>query len=95
MKILEFFILFLVTVQSAKVNLPKYRTPRDHCRQRAPVGIVLSSSGTSQLGMFDTQGLDASEKRKKTKLYNKKKYKKILYNNTYIVFFFFFFFGRI
>jgi hypothetical protein len=29
MKILEFFNLFLVTVQSAKVNLPKYRTPRD------------------------------------------------------------------
>jgi hypothetical protein len=23
-----------------------------HCRQRASVGIVLSSSGTSQLGMF-------------------------------------------
>ena len=29
LKILEFFNLFLVTVQSAKVNLPKYRTPRD------------------------------------------------------------------
>ena len=27
----------------------------NHCRQRAPVGIVLSSSGTSQLGMFDIQ----------------------------------------
>ena len=26
-----------------------------HCRQRAPVGIVLSSSGTSQFGMFDIQ----------------------------------------
>jgi hypothetical protein len=26
-----------------------------YCRQRAPVGIVLSSSGTSQLGMFDIQ----------------------------------------
>ena len=26
-----------------------------HCRQRAPVRIVLSSSGTSQLGMFDIQ----------------------------------------
>jgi hypothetical protein len=26
-----------------------------HCRQRAPVGIVLSSSGASQLGMFDIQ----------------------------------------
>ena len=28
---------------------------QNHCRQRAPVGIVLSSSGTSQLGMFDIQ----------------------------------------
>ena len=28
---------------------------RSHCRQRAPVGIDLSSSGTSQLGMFDKQ----------------------------------------
>ena len=26
-----------------------------HCRQRAPAGIDLSSSGTSQLGMFDIQ----------------------------------------
>ena len=26
-----------------------------HCRQRALVGIVLSSSGTSQFGMFDIQ----------------------------------------
>ena len=26
-----------------------------HCRQRAPVGIVLSYSGTSQLAMFDIQ----------------------------------------
>ena len=26
-----------------------------HCRQRAPVGIVLSSSGISQLDMFDIQ----------------------------------------
>jgi hypothetical protein len=26
-----------------------------HCLQRASVGIVLSSSGTSQLGMFDMQ----------------------------------------
>ena len=29
--------------------------PIYHCRQRAPVGIVLSSSGTSQFGMFDIQ----------------------------------------
>ena len=26
-----------------------------HCRQRAPVGNALSSSGTSQIGMFDIQ----------------------------------------
>ena len=33
----------------------------DHCRQRAPVGIVLSSSGTSQLGMFDIQATTKSK----------------------------------
>ena len=33
----------------------KFKHPHLHCRQRAPVGIVLSSSGTSQLGMFDIQ----------------------------------------
>ena len=27
-----------------------------HCRQRTPVGNALSSSGTSQLGIFDIQG---------------------------------------
>ena len=32
-----------------------------HCRQRAPVGIVLSSSGTSQLGMFDIQATTKSK----------------------------------
>jgi hypothetical protein len=32
-----------------------------HCRQRAPVGIVLSSSGTSQLGMFDIQATRKSK----------------------------------
>ena len=33
----------------------------NHCRQRAPVGIVLSSSGTSQLGMFDIQATTKSK----------------------------------
>ena len=33
----------------------------DHCRQRAPVEIVLSSSGTSQLGMFDIQATTKSK----------------------------------
>ena len=32
-----------------------YSVRRTHCRQRAPVGIVLSSPVTSQLGMFDIQ----------------------------------------
>ena len=32
-----------------------------HCRQRAPVEIVLSSSGTSQLGMFDIQATTKSK----------------------------------
>jgi hypothetical protein len=34
---------------------------RIHCRQRAPVGIDLSSSGTSQLGMFDIQATTKSK----------------------------------
>jgi hypothetical protein len=36
-------------------------TENIHCRQRAPVGIVLSSSGTSQLGMFDIQATTKSK----------------------------------
>ena len=32
-----------------------------HCRQRAPVGIALSSSGTSQLCMFDIQATTKSK----------------------------------
>ena len=32
-----------------------------HCRQRAPVEIVLSSSGTSQLGMLDIQATTKSK----------------------------------
>ena len=36
-------------------------TTLDHCRQRAPVGIDLSSSGTSQLGMFDIQATTKSK----------------------------------
>ena len=37
------------------INITMLFHPRIHCRQRALVGIVLSSSGTSQLGMFDIQ----------------------------------------
>ena len=32
-----------------------------HCRQRAPVGNALSSSGTSQIGMFDIQATTKSK----------------------------------
>ena len=32
-----------------------------HCCQRVPVGIVVSSSGTSQLGMFDIQATTKSK----------------------------------
>ena len=35
--------------------------PLDHCRQRAPVGIDLSFSGRSQLGMFDIQATTKSK----------------------------------
>ena len=35
--------------------------PHHHCRQRAPAGIDLSSSGTSQLGMFDIQATTKSK----------------------------------
>ena len=37
-------------ISQFKIYLLRY-----HCRQRASVGIVLSSSGTSQFGMFDIQ----------------------------------------
>ena len=33
----------------------------NHCRQRAPVGNALSSSGTSQSGMFDIQATTKSK----------------------------------
>ena len=36
-------------------NIMLYRLEYTHCRQRAPVGIVLSSSGASQFGMLDIQ----------------------------------------
>ena len=34
---------------------------REHCRQRAPVGNALSSTGTSQIGMFDIQATTKSK----------------------------------
>ena len=33
----------------------------DHCRQRAPVGKALSSSGTSQIGISDIQATTKSK----------------------------------
>ena len=34
---------------------------KTHCRQRAPVGNALSSSGTSQIGIFDIQATTKSK----------------------------------
>jgi hypothetical protein len=34
---------------------------KTHCRQRAPVGNALSSSGTSQIGMLDIQATTKSK----------------------------------
>ena len=39
----------------------KYFIANHHCRQRAPVGNALSSSGTSQIGMFDIQATTKSK----------------------------------
>ena len=39
----------------------KIETLCNHCRQRAPVGNALSSSGTSQIGMFDIQATTKSK----------------------------------
>ena len=41
--------------------MKKMHPARIHCRQRAPVEIVLSSSGTRQLGMFDIQATTKSK----------------------------------
>ena len=61
----SFFNLRLPIIPLVSSNFPeicydtltddKHSFLRYHCRQRAPVGIDLSSSGTSQLGMFDIQ----------------------------------------
>ena len=42
-------------------KLPINSSAQSHCRQRAPVGNALSSSGTSQLGMFDIQATTKSK----------------------------------
>ena len=45
MKILEFFNIVLVTVQFAKVNLPKYRTLRvGHCANQMTVILSINNN---------------------------------------------------
>jgi hypothetical protein len=44
-----------------KENIDRQGHMQLHCRQRAPVGIDLSSSGRSQLGMFDIQATTKSK----------------------------------
>jgi hypothetical protein len=41
--------------------MPTFLKQHIHCRQRAPVEIVLPSSGTSQLGLFDIQAMTKSK----------------------------------
>ena len=44
-----------------EVRIFCYLMPVIHCRQRALVGNALSSSGTSQIGMFDIQATTKSK----------------------------------
>ena len=44
-----------IFVKFSWIKLAKFMIKQYHCRQRAPVGNALSSSGTSQIGMFDIQ----------------------------------------
>jgi hypothetical protein len=53
------FILYPVLVN--EVCLCNIESLLVHCRQRAPVGNALSSSGTSQIGMFDIQATTKSK----------------------------------
>jgi hypothetical protein len=53
MKILEFFNLFLVTVQSAKVNLLKYRTPCDgHWTNQITVKLSINNISKDHTVLF-------------------------------------------
>ena len=49
------FSLTCVCIYTCITVIDKVLLRKEHCRQRAPIGIALSSSGTSQLGMFDIQ----------------------------------------
>jgi hypothetical protein len=59
----NFTLLNVINYQDFLTNYDNYGLiiGHFHCRQRAPVGNALSSSGTSQIGMFDIQ---ATTKRK-------------------------------
>ena len=57
---LSFFDLRLLITALVFSNL-FFSNNRYHCRQRGPVGIDLSSSGISQLGMFDIQATTKSK----------------------------------
>ena len=60
-KILRKVVGRVPTDSAGILKVIKYITPSGHCRQRAPVGIDLSSSGTSQIGMFDIQATTKSK----------------------------------
>ena len=57
--LLEILLLCRNTIDTCFYHGPRHTIWMD--RQRAPVGIVLSSSGTSQLGIFDIQATTKSK----------------------------------
>ena len=60
-KILRKVVGRVPTDSAGILKVIKYITPSGHCLQRAPVGSDLSSSGTSQIGMFDIQATTKSK----------------------------------
>jgi hypothetical protein len=83
MKILEMFNLFLVTVQSAKVNLPKYRTPRDgHWTNQ--MTVKLSINNISYYNISEVLSLLQKYKQKMI-TYNGDNYRNKFYNMIYLV----------
>ena len=60
----EHFSVWLVCVHFVYTCIrviDKVLLRKEHCRQRAPVGNALPSSGTSQIGMFDIQATTKSK----------------------------------
>jgi hypothetical protein len=51
----EFLLTYIINGEELVNETHFFSIIQIHCRQRAPVGIDLSSSGTSQLGMFNIQ----------------------------------------